>query len=154
MKLINVATAVINQTPFDWTGNEERIRTVIKEARTKNVSILCLPELVISGYGCEDAFHMPHLQELSWQCLIRLLPETKGMLVAIGLPVIHRGSLFNAIAVASDGALAAIVPKKLLAGDGVHYEPRWFKSWPTGVLESFDRDRRCLYRCWWCENWF
>lgn len=140
MKLIKVAAAVINQTPFDWQGNEFRIRKVLADARHEGVSVLCLPELVISGYGCEDAFHMPHLQELSWQILLSLLPETRGMIVAIGLPVTHRGALFNVVAVAADGKLVAMIPKKLLAGDGVHYEPRWFKSWPHDVIETFERD--------------
>lgn len=140
MKLIHIAATAINQTPFDWSGNERRILEVLKEARSKQVTILCLPELVISGYGCEDAFHMTHLQERAWQVLLSLLPETKGLVVAMGLPVVHRGALFNVVAVVVDGALKAIVPKKLLAGDGVHYEPRWFKSWPSEVIETFDRD--------------
>ncbi len=140
MKLLKVAAAVLNQTPFDWQGNEARIRAVLTGARHEGVTVLCLPELVISGYGCEDAFHMPHLQELGWQILLSLLPETRGMIVALGLPVTHRGALFNVVAVAVDGKLLAMVPKKLLAGDGVHYEPRWFKSWPHDVIETFERD--------------
>ncbi|MCX6116651.1 MAG: NAD(+) synthase [Proteobacteria bacterium] len=140
MKLVNVAACVMNQTPFDWHGNEDRIRNVLKAARAKNVSILCLPELAVSGYGCEDAFHMPHLQDQSWKMLVTLLPDTKDMLVAIGLPVTHRGALFNVIAVVANTKIVAIIPKKLLAGDGVHYEPRWFKPWPADVIETFDRD--------------
>ena len=60
MKLIKTAAAVINQTPFDWSGNTTRLTRLINEAKTKGVSLLCLPELCISGYGCEDAFYMPH----------------------------------------------------------------------------------------------
>jgi NAD+ synthase (glutamine-hydrolysing) len=138
MKLLKVAASVINQTPFDWPGNEVRLRAALRDARQREISVLCLPELAISGYGCEDAFYMPHLPERSWRMLLSLLPETRGMVVSLGLPILHRGALFNAIAVAVDGRLAAIVPKKLLAGDGVHYEPRWFKPWPAGVVESFE----------------
>jgi len=140
MKLIKVAASVINQTPFDWTGNESRLKGVLRDARDKQISVLCLPELCISGYGCEDAFYMPHLSERSWEMLRSLLPECAGMVVSLGLPFIHRGALFNAIAVIVDGRLAAIIPKKLLAGDGVHYEPRWFKPWPSGVVETIDVD--------------
>jgi NAD+ synthase (glutamine-hydrolysing) len=138
LKLLRVAATVINQTPFDWRGNVRRIRAVLKEARSERVHILCLPELCISGYGCEDAFHMPHLVKRSWQCLMELLPETREMAVTIGLPVRHRGTLFNATAIVIDGKLEALVAKRLLAGDGVHYEPRWFKAWPTGVIEDFE----------------
>ena len=140
MKLIKVAASVINQTPFDWAGNESRLKAVLRDAREKGISVLCLPELCISGYGCEDAFYMPHLSERSWQVLRSLLPDTDGMVVSLGLPFLHRGALFNAIAVIVDGRLAAIIPKKLLAGDGVHYEPRWFKPWPSGIVETIDVD--------------
>jgi NAD+ synthase (glutamine-hydrolysing) len=136
MKLVKTAAAVINQTPFDWTGNVNRLRELLVEAKSKEISVLCLPELSISGYGCEDAFYMPHLCETAISCLEKLLPFTKGMIVGLGLPYLHRGALFNTIAVVVDGRLTALVPKKLLAGDGVHYEPRWFKAWPSGVVEK------------------
>ena len=54
MKLIRVAASILNQTPMDWDGNAANIRTAIQQARDKNVSVLCLPELCITGYGCED----------------------------------------------------------------------------------------------------
>ncbi|HWA98271.1 MAG TPA: NAD(+) synthase, partial [Pirellulales bacterium] len=31
-----------------------------------------------------------------------------------------------------DGQIAGFVAKRFLAGDGIHYEPRWFKPWPAG----------------------
>lgn len=138
MKLIKVAASVINQSPFDWGGNHDRLKSTLRDARQRDVTVLCLPELAISGYGCEDAFYMPHLAARSWQLLLDLLPECKGMVVSLGLPFLHRGALFNAIAVVVDAKVVAIVPKKLLAGDGVHYEPRWFKPWPSGIVETID----------------
>ena len=55
MKLLRVSAAVINTTPLDWDGNRRRISGAIGAARAAGVSILCLPELCITGYGCEDA---------------------------------------------------------------------------------------------------
>jgi NAD+ synthase (glutamine-hydrolysing) len=43
--------------------------------------------------------------------------------------------LFNGVAVLADGALAAVVAKQSLAGDGIHYEPRWFRAWPSRVRD-------------------
>ena len=63
MKLIKVAAAVLNQTPMDWSGNTANILASIEDARREHVSVLCLPELCITGYGCEDAFHAPDLRE-------------------------------------------------------------------------------------------
>jgi NAD+ synthase (glutamine-hydrolysing) len=31
-----------------------------------------------------------------------------------------------------NGRVAGVVAKRNLAGDGIHYEPRWFKPWPEG----------------------
>ena len=57
MRLVKVAAAVLNQTPLDWEGNARRIRAAIASAREQRATVLCLPELCITGYGCEDAFH-------------------------------------------------------------------------------------------------
>ena len=55
---IKIAAATLNQTPIHWKRNYENIAKSIKEAKSKNVNILCLPELCISGYGCQDLFLM------------------------------------------------------------------------------------------------
>lgn len=138
MRLVNVAAAVLNQTPLDWEGNARRIREAIAEARRRSATVLCLPELCITGYGCEDAFHAPEVRRLATEVLFDLLPDTHGMVVSLGLPVMVAGGLFNAVAVAVDGKLAGLVAKQHLAGDGIHYEPRWFKPWPAGVVEEVE----------------
>jgi NAD+ synthase (glutamine-hydrolysing) len=70
-----------------------------------------------------------------------LLPATKNLVTCFGLPMSFQGSLFNVTAVVADGRILGFVPKKHLAGDGVHYEPRWFKAWPgehVREIEIFD----------------
>ena len=57
MKLIKIAAGVLNQTPLDWVQNRQNILDAIEAAREQEVAVLCLPELCITGYGCEDAFH-------------------------------------------------------------------------------------------------
>ncbi|HEX3658103.1 MAG TPA: NAD(+) synthase [Pirellulales bacterium] len=132
MKLLKVAAAVLNQTPLDWDGNQARILAAIRAAREQQVSILCLPELCISGYGCEDAFHSPGVQEMARRVLLEILPETTGLIVSLGLPLPFQHGLFNTACLAADGRILGFVGKRFLAGDGIHYEPRWFKPWPTG----------------------
>lgn len=133
MKLLKVAAAALNQTPLDWEDNLQNIVEAIEQARSSQATILCLPELCITGYGCEDAFHSPGVLENAKTFLLRLLPETKGMVVSVGLPVIYAGAVFNAAALLVDGSIAGLVCKQYLAGDGIHYEPRWFKPWPDGI---------------------
>src|SRR6185503_13756846 len=132
MLLVKVAAATLNQTPLDWDGNERRIREMLVRARAEGVSILCLPELCITGYGCEDAFLSPSVRTTALQLLESLLPETRGMVVSLGLPLGHQKGVYNACALCVDGKLRGFVAKRSLAGDGIHYEPRWFKPWPAG----------------------
>ena len=138
MKLIRVAAAVLNQLPLDWAGNESRIREAIEEARTQGASILCLPELCITGYGCEDAFHSAGIQGTALTILEKLIPETRGMVVTLGLPLMFQNALFNVVCVAADGRILGFVAKRFLAGDGIHYEPRWFKPWPQQVRTTVE----------------
>jgi NAD+ synthase (glutamine-hydrolysing) len=138
MKLIRVGAAVLNQTPLDWDGNRERIRGAIAAARQAGVSLLCLPELCITGYGCEDAFHAPGTQQMALDVLHELLSETQGMIVSLGLPLLYHGALFNTGCLIADGRILGFVGKQNLAGEGIHYEPRWFKPWPEGVQVAAD----------------
>ena len=94
--LIKVAAAVLNQTPLDWRWNRENILQALELARRDQVSVLCLPELCVTGYGCEDAFHSPGLIETAWKVLHEVLPATQGMVVSLGLPVLYHNGIFNA----------------------------------------------------------
>ena len=132
--MIHVAGASVNQTPLDWKGNLNRVLAAIADARAKGVSFLCLPELSLTGYGCEDAFLMPHTVRKSEEMLGKVADASEGMVVVVGLPWRHHNTLFNAAAVIVDGEVAGLAGKQHLAGDGVHYEPRWFSPWPEGEV--------------------
>jgi NAD+ synthase (glutamine-hydrolysing) len=140
MQLLHVGAAVLNQTPLAWDANRANILAAIGQARQRGVSVLCLPELCISGYGCEDAFLSSGVQRMAWRVLQEILPETKGMIVSLGLPLLHQDALYDAACLAVDGRIAGFTAKRHLAGDGIHYEPRWFKPWPMGrrVLIAVD----------------
>ncbi|MGC6566905.1 MAG: NAD(+) synthase [Akkermansiaceae bacterium] len=131
---IRVGAGCLNQIPMDWGGNRRRILECISQARDARVSVLCLPELAITGYGCEDQFLSHEVAERAWESLTLIAPETKGMVVAVGLPVWVKNAVYNAVAVLADGVIVGLVAKKNLAGDGLHYEPRWFHAWPEGVI--------------------
>jgi NAD+ synthase (glutamine-hydrolysing) len=130
---LRVAAAALNQTPLDWDQNYQNIREAIRQAREQEASIVCLPEMCISGYGCEDAFLSPSLQKTSWEVLQELLPETHGLTVCVGLPILLQKAVFNCACLIADGRILGFAAKMNLAGDGLHYEPRWFKAWPEGV---------------------
>jgi len=146
MKLIKIAAGVLNQTPLAWLENRDNILAAIEDAKQQDVSILCLPELCITGYGCEDAFHSPGVHALAWRMLNEIVPataatdETPGIVVSVGLPVMYAGGIFNVVALLVDGQILGFVAKQHLAGDGIHYEPRWFKPWPEHVQGELEVD--------------
>src|ERR1051325_731814 len=115
MRLVKVAVACVNQIPFAWDDNFAHLRAAVEQARAEGATLLCLPELAITGYGCDDTFFMDGLQDMAFAQLEALAALTTGMGVAIGLPVYHEKALYDA------AALLADEPDDL-AGDGIHYE--------------------------------
>ncbi len=138
VKAIKVGVAALNQTPLAWDTNAANIREALQRARAAGVSVLCLPELCITGYGCEDAFQSPGVHHLALEVLRELLPDTHDLIVTLGLPILVGGGLFDAACVVANGRPLGIVAKQNLARDGLHYEPRWFQPWPRGVSSTVD----------------
>jgi NAD+ synthase (glutamine-hydrolysing) len=142
MRLIKLAAAALNQTPLDWDGNRRHILAAMEAARAEGASILCLPELCVSGYGCEDAFLGAGLLNRSLQALRSIAPESRGMIVALGLPLLYQNRVYNTACLLVDGQIAGFTVKRFLAGDGIHYEPRWFTAWPRGAQAKIELDGR------------
>ncbi len=136
MQLYRIATAAVNQTPLDWSGNSARILTALRELAAGNEDFsgrpdtVLFPEMSITGYGCEDAFHSPDLSRRAFVSLQNIAAEAEKILpqsvIVLGLPVRRDDRIFNCAAFVYQGRVRGIVPKRNLAGDGVHYEPRWF----------------------------
>ena len=142
MQLIKVAAAALNQTPLDWDGNLANIVGAIERARGQGATLLCLPEMCISGYGCEDAFQSAGIQRTALGVLSEIAPHTHGMIVSVGLPMLQGSGLFNAACLLIDGRIVGFVCKQHLAGEGIHYEPRWFTPWPAGLRAEANVDGR------------
>ena len=140
MKRLRLGAATLNQTPMDWDGNTERILHAIQMAKEQHVHVLCLPELCITGYGCEDMFLAPHVWRTAWQMLQKIVPHTDGMIVSVGLPLFITNGVYNTACLISDGRIMGFVAKQHLAGDGLHYEPRWFRAWPAETVSEFHSD--------------
>ncbi len=136
MSRIALGAAVLNTTPLDWAGNQAAIVAALRAARERGVGLLCMPELAITGYGCEDAFHGPDVLVQAERSLQSILPETRGLVACVGIPRLHHRALFNTVAVIADGRALGFVAKQHLAGDGIHYEPRWFKPWADGEVAA------------------
>jgi NAD+ synthase (glutamine-hydrolysing) len=138
MAFIKIGTAAVNQTPLDWEGNRSRIEGAILQAKKEGVSLLCLPELCITGYGGEDLFFSRSVQKRALRSLEAIAKQTSGIAVLVGLPLRHLNSLFNTTCLIVDGRIVGLVPKRFLANDGIHYEARWCHPWPLGVVTNFE----------------
>ena len=133
----HVAAASLNQTVGDWKGNRARIVAAIREARKRGARLLLLPELCIPGYSLGDRLLRRGTLERSWSSLMEILPETRAMVVILGLPVSHRDVLYNAAVVVADGKICGLVAKENLATGDVQYENRWYGAWAPDRQEEF-----------------
>ena len=130
--------ACLNQLPMAWSHNIQNIIGAITEAKKVGIELLCLPELCLTGYGCEDLFLSSWLPTKALQKLLEIIPYTQGIAVTVGLPVIYDHQLYNTTCFIKDGAISGFYAKHHLANDGVHYETRWFSSWPMGKIVDFE----------------
>jgi NAD+ synthase (glutamine-hydrolysing) len=135
---LRIAGAALNQTPFDWANNRANILEAIRQAKEENIQILCLPELCLTGYGCEDVFLSDWLPEKALKELLIIVPHCSNIVVSIGLPIRLKGLLYNCACLIENGEIAGFTAKQFLANDGVHYEPRWFTQWPAELIEEIE----------------
>lgn len=127
---IKVAAGSIRTTVADVSANLTEIKTRIAEASAAGVHLLVLPELALTGYTCGDLFFSAVLQRAAMDGLGEVCDCTVGtdLLVVLGLPVSHRGKLYNCAAAVQNGQVLGFVPKTHLpCCDGL-YEPRHFAS--------------------------
>lgn len=140
--MLRIAGGTVNQIPLHWNNNVENIISAIAKAKAEKVDILCLPELCITGYGCEDMFLSDWLPEKAWEQIGRIQTYCVDITVSVGLPIRIDNTTYNGACVISNGKILGISLKQNLARDGVHYEPRWFDPWPAGKVSEIKRNNQ------------
>ncbi|MBF9222237.1 NAD(+) synthase [Hymenobacter ruricola] len=137
---MRIAGAALNQIPIDWENNLRNIKTAIELAKESGVQLLCLPELCLTGYACEDLFLSDWMPEAALTHLQQVRPWTEGICVVVGLPVRLNHRTYNTAAVLRDGQILGLAAKQFLANDGVHYETRFFVPWLAGEQTTVSCD--------------
>ena len=137
---MRIAGAALNQIPIDWANNLRNIETAIEQAKAAGVQLLCLPELCLSGYGCEDLFLSDWMPQAALAHLQQVRQWTEGICVVVGLPVRLNHRTYNTAAVLRDGQILGFAAKQFLANDGVHYETRFFTPWVPGETTTVTCD--------------
>ncbi|KAF9429455.1 glutamine-dependent NAD(+) synthetase [Entomortierella beljakovae] len=130
-RLITVATCSLNQWALDFKGNLARTLESIRIAKERGATLRIGPELEISGYGCADHFLEGDTYVHSWEVLGQILSseETHGILLDVGMAVMHRNVKYNCRIIILNGKILLIRPKLYMANDGNYREMRWFTPW-------------------------
>lgn len=130
-KYITVSTCNLNQWALDFEGNKQRILDSIKEAKAQGSQLRVGPELEVCGYGCLDHFLENDVYSHSWEVYADILsnPDTYGLILDIGMPVIHKSVKYNCRIISYNGMILLIRPKLVLANDGNYREMRYFTPW-------------------------
>jgi len=144
VKKLKIGGGTVNQIPFDWRNNTENIVAAIHAAREQQFQILCLPELCITGYGCEDVFLSDWLPAKAWDVMLEIVPHCDNITVSLDLPVRLNDITYNGAYVIHNKKIQGITFKQNLANDGVHYEPRWFTPWTPGAIQHLERNGQTI----------
>lgn len=116
--------------------NVEQCIELGRSAAAKGASIVAFPELVISGYTCQDLFLDRTLIGGCLKALSTFAKETAGenALFFLGLPMESEGKLYSCGAAVSKGRVLGVVPKIYLPNYGEFYEARHF--YPGSTCEG------------------
>jgi NAD+ synthase (glutamine-hydrolysing) len=127
---IKTAAATPKITVADCRANKAEILRLIREMEQEHVKIMVFPELCITGYTCQDLFLQRRLLDSAWEMLLEIEEETAqtDALIFAGLPMRHRGKLYNVAAVLNHGKILGFVPKTYIPNYNEFYEQRHFTS--------------------------
>ncbi len=131
LDFIRIACAVPPVKVADPAKNATDISNYIAKANENAVDVLVFPEMALTGYTCADLFFQETLLQASMDGLKKILTTSRqypAVTVAVGLPVVLTGQMYNCAAILSGGVLRGLVPKTYLPNYSEFYERRWFSS--------------------------
>jgi len=139
-RMLTLATCSLNQHALDFIGNRKRIVESIKIAKSRGATFRCGPELEITGYGCLDHFLESDIYLHAWENFALIMQDESlhGIIIDIGMPIMHRNNRFNCRVIILDGKILLIRAKLWLANDGNYREMRHFIPWlRPGHVEEY-----------------
>ncbi|SFV64425.1 NAD synthetase / Glutamine amidotransferase chain of NAD synthetase [hydrothermal vent metagenome] len=125
-----VASAVNKTVVGNPAKNAEEILTLMKQAHSKEVSVIVFPELTLTGYTASDLLMNQTLIASQNESLKYILKNIKEIdtIAIIGLAVFEADRLYNCAAVIQKGKVLGVVPKSYLPNKKEFYEKRQFVS--------------------------
>jgi NAD+ synthase (glutamine-hydrolysing) len=127
---VRVAAAVPTVALADPAANARRILELYERGAAAGASVVCLPELCLSGYAIDDLLQQDALLDAVRAGLERLAEATRSRapLLVVGAPLRFRGRLFNCAVVLAGGVPLGVAPKTYLPNYREFYERRQFAS--------------------------
>lgn len=108
----------------------------IEEAVARGAKLVVLPELVLTGYTCNDLFLQERLLDEALKGLETIVNTLKGdAIVFVGMPLEVMGKLYNVAVAIQSGNILAVIPKKYLPNYAEFYEVRHFTKGSEEVVE-------------------
>lgn len=125
---LKVAAATPGLRVADVEYNALQSIECIKEAAENGAKLIVLPELGLTSYTCGDLFLQAELIKQAEKYLVKIAEDVEkyDILAVVGLPVSHRGKLYNCAAFIKDGEILGFVPKTNIPNYGEFYEARHF----------------------------
>jgi NAD+ synthase (glutamine-hydrolysing) len=108
---IKVAAATPRVAVADCTTNVKRIGSLICQAAEEGVSIICFPELSITGCSCGSLFTQQSLLQSAEAALNHLLTISEPIISVVGMPVLYNSHIYDCAVVLSEGVIYGVVPK-------------------------------------------
>jgi NAD+ synthase (glutamine-hydrolysing) len=124
---LRLAMAQLNVVVGDIEGNARKIAEWMDRAIEMHADVVTFPELALTGYPPEDLLLKPQFIDANMAAVGKLIARTRGITAIIGF-VDKRDDIYNAAAIARDGALVDVCHKMFLPNYGVFDEFRYFKA--------------------------
>lgn len=127
---LKVAAATPKIKVADPAHNAKVVCQTLDQCFSEGAKVVVLPELVLTGFTCNDLFLQERLLEEALLSLQEVIDYTKGhdSLVFVGLPFEKDGKLYNVAAAVQDGSLLALIPKRNIPNYAEFYEVRHFAA--------------------------
>lgn len=140
---IKVAAGIPAVRVADCAFNIQQIENMMATAEGRGAEIICLPELAVTAYTCQDLFQQQILIDQAESSLLKLMEFSMnlGITVLVGVPIAYGSTLFNCAAVIQRGKIFGLVPKTYIPNYKEFYEKRWFAS--SSVLKEGATVRFC-----------
>ncbi len=125
---LHLAIAQLNLVVGDLSGNVDRIRGALEEARQQCAEVLVTPELAITGYPPQDLLLKPRFLQDVEAALATLIPNVHGVDLVVGHPEPAPDGLHNSASWIRAGQVVGRYRKQRLPNYGVFDEQRYFHS--------------------------